>query len=156
MYRFTSTSRILPLICLTLACLLYYMTSQATDIFKCINANGEVEYTQNSSDGCKASDVKSYAGKADQQAKDDFKNYQEESKLSAEAERLADQQKRDEERQKQEKKEYCDHLRSNLETLLTSPRIFHTDDQGNRVILDEQKRLKRIKEDQSKISEHCA
>lgn len=127
----------------------------AKGIFKCVKPNGEIEYTQSPSADCKVKKLKNTGGHADQKAIKKQQQDKEDRQIVDQKRKSDDQKSLDQKIATQEKQDYCDSVKNNLGQMLTSPRLFKTDAQGNRINLTEEDRQQRIKESQDNLKEHC-
>ncbi len=143
------------LILLTLATLLPTQDSFAR-MFKWVDGNGEVQYTQHPPVGRSATEIKAHTSPVrDEDAKKQLDALQEraeerrlERKLGAEkAARLK--------KTKEDKQKNCLTARKNLEVLMTAPRIRDKNTGGEFVYLDEKTRQKRLDATRQQIKENC-
>lgn len=67
-----------------------------------------------------------------------------------------EQAKAKEARQKQQMQKRCKYMRNDLANLNRQMRIFHTNDQGERIYLDDEQRQKKIVELQKNVKQYCS
>ena len=127
----------------------------AKNVYKCVKPNGEIEYTQFSSEECDSQPIRQRGGIADQDAIDNLREGKKREKMTADEQHEQQLARQDQARTKKEKEEYCENVRKNLEQIANAHRVFETDDQGNRTRLDEEQRQQRIQENKDSLAEHC-
>ncbi len=130
-------------------------TASAKGIFKCVKANGEIEYTQSASKNCESQQIKKRGGQSDQEAINKLHEDREKSKIAEDKERDAALAKQDEARAQKEMAEYCTNLKNNLKQITIANRVFETNTKGKRVKLSEEQRQQRIKDNQKNLNTHC-
>ena len=131
-------------------------TSYAKGIFKCVNLDGEIEYTYSPSENCDPQAIKKRGGKGDKKAIEKSLQDRKKTDLVTDLKKEKQQRQKDKDQIEKEMKKYCQDVRDNLEIITTATRIFETDDQGNRIRLDEDQRLQRIQKNKDSLVEHCS
>ncbi|GEM_PF-4513845 len=144
----------LPLMVLAVA--LFSHSLLAKGVYKCIDSRGHVEYTQFPSVQCMAAqEVRVETGTADPTAIERLKQKQQQEKIAAEKKQESALLKADQERFEREMQEYCNDLRTNLDQIRMTPRVFETDAQGHRKLLTEEEREARIQEKEEALASQC-
>jgi len=128
----------------------------AKGIYKCIKPNGEIEYTQFPSENCKDQQIKKRGGSANQNAIDKLHEDKKRAQIAADERNEQRLEQQDQEGSEQEREDYCNSVRENLEQITNSPRVFETDAQGNRTRLGEDQRQQRIQDKKDRLEEHCS
>ena len=127
----------------------------AKEIFKCLKADGTVEYTRSPAADCQSNVIKNRGGHADQAAVDKLRRDQDQAAEQNRKSRLEDLQRADEKHAQQDKEEYCQKSQKNLDKLSNVNRIFEMDEQGNRIRLSEEQRQQRIQQVRADLASHC-
>ncbi len=143
------------LILLTLAVFLPMQDGFAR-MYKWVDGNGEVQYTQHPPVGRSATEIKAHASPVrDEDAKKQLEALHEKAEEQRLERKLGTEKAARLKKTKEDKKKNCLTARKNLEVLKTAPRIRDKNTGGEFVYLDEKTRQKRLDATRQQIKENC-
>lgn len=131
-------------------------TSYAKGIFKCMNPDGNIEYTQSPSENCNPQEIKNRGGKSNQKAIEKLHQDKKRADLVTDLKKEKQQRQKDKDQVEKEIERYCQEIRENLEIITRSSRVFEADDQGNRTRLNEEQRQQRIQDKKDNLAKNCS
>ncbi len=147
------TGRPLSRLPLLLAALLLPLVSAAAQVYKWVDEQGQIHFSQTPPEQIQAEVVELPRNPppAKERLEQLKKRAEEPLKRAAEQKKKRQQ----EEERARELEAFCEQQRKELEGLLNAQRIYVTDAQGNRIRAPEEERQARIRKVRESLAEHC-
>lgn len=156
-FRFIVEMR--QIIILALPVLLSLQTATASSLYKWVDANGNIVYSQTMPPpGAKVLQQPRISGLRTPAPPADTENAPQEAQPATGAATASTETRpaRDlTEEQQEQYREYCENLRKNLELLKQPKRVYVSTEDGGRHYLGDEEREEKIRSTNEKISQHC-